>query len=63
VDTTLPELHAAGLHTVKAVVPGLLPISFGRRPWPLGGDRLTRLARALGGDGAVDEGGPPHFFT
>jgi ribosomal protein S12 methylthiotransferase accessory factor len=31
VDQTCSELHAAGLHCVKAIVPGLLPMTFGHR--------------------------------
>lgn len=29
VDQTLPEQRALGLHTVKVLVPGLIPIDFG----------------------------------
>ncbi|MCX4745735.1 TOMM precursor leader peptide-binding protein [Kitasatospora sp. NBC_01287] len=31
VDQTMPEQRALGLHTVSVLVPGLLPIDFGRR--------------------------------
>jgi ribosomal protein S12 methylthiotransferase accessory factor len=42
VDQTCPELAASGLHCVRAIVPGTLPMSFGhreRRVW--GAERLT----------------------
>ena len=67
VDTTLPEVRAAGLTCVKAIAPGTIPVSFGRRPWQLGGDRLDRLATTLGSRGRLAVPGvhdcPPHFFT
>lgn len=67
VDCTLPVAEEAAVHVVRVVVPGLLPVAFGRRPWQLGGDRLDRLAAAVGSSGVrpdlAEVGGPPHFFT
>lgn len=67
VDCTLPVAEEAGFHVVRVVVPGMIPVSFGRRPWQLGGSRLDRLAAATGSSGVRpdlgENGGPPHFFT
>ncbi|MEW1697955.1 TOMM precursor leader peptide-binding protein [Streptomyces sp. NPDC091278] len=57
VDQTLPEQRAVGLHTVKVLVPGLLPIDFG---WSR--QRARHMPRMLG---ALAGSGPhpaPHPF-
>lgn len=49
VDQTTPEQHRMGLHTVSAVVPGLLPLDFGwSRQRALGMPRLRTALRAAG---------------
>ncbi|MGW4704560.1 TOMM precursor leader peptide-binding protein [Streptomyces sp. NPDC004285] len=49
VDQTLPEQRAIGLHTVKVLVPGLLPIDFG---WSRQRARhMPRMRAALGASG------------
>ncbi|MFJ3923422.1 TOMM precursor leader peptide-binding protein [Streptomyces sp. NPDC090022] len=49
VDQSLPEQRALGLHTVSVLVPGLLPIDFGRsRQRALGMPRLRTALRAAG---------------
>lgn len=67
VDCTLPVAEEVGFHVVRVVVPGMIPVAFGRRPWQLGGSRLDRLAAAVGAPGVRadlgENGGPPHFFT
>lgn len=67
VDCTLPVAREAGFHVARVIVPGMVPLAFGRRPWHLGGDRLDRIATAAGSPGVRPDrgetGGPPHFFT
>jgi ribosomal protein S12 methylthiotransferase accessory factor len=48
VDCTHRFLRALGLHAVKVLVPGLLPLHAGRHLRVLGGRRLFRLPMALG---------------
>ncbi|MFE2929607.1 TOMM precursor leader peptide-binding protein [Streptomyces sp. NPDC059278] len=49
VDQTMPEQRELGLTTVSVLVPGLLPIDFGRsRQRALGMDRLRTALRAAG---------------
>ncbi|MGW4384866.1 TOMM precursor leader peptide-binding protein [Kitasatospora sp. NPDC004531] len=49
VDQTMPEQRAFGLHTVSVLVPGLLPIDFGRhRQRALTMPRLRTAPRAAG---------------
>ena len=42
-DITTPDVRAAGMAVVRALVPGLLPISFGAGRERLGGARLAGL--------------------
>lgn len=48
VDVTLPEIAAAGLHVVRTIVPGLIPLTFGKRFAAKGGDRLYQVPVRLG---------------
>ncbi|WP_103531409.1 TOMM precursor leader peptide-binding protein [Streptomyces sp. SM11] len=49
VDQTTPEQHRMGLHTVSAIVPGLLPLDFGwGRQRALAMPRLRTALRAAG---------------
>lgn len=48
VDVTLPEIAAAGLHVVRTVVPGLIPLTFGQRFAAKGGERLYQVPVRLG---------------
>jgi ribosomal protein S12 methylthiotransferase accessory factor len=68
VDQTGPEQRAAGLHAVRAVVPGTLPMTFGHRNRRLHGlPRLRTVPVALGHRTAPlrdDEVNPhPHPFS
>ena len=47
-DLTPLDMHALGLHTARAILPGYQPIHFGRRERRLGGRRLYELPHALG---------------
>jgi len=49
VDQTAPEVAEDGLHVVKTLIPGLLPMTFGHRlrRWE-GLERLSRIPMALG---------------
>lgn len=53
VDITSPDVAALGLHVVKAIVPGLLPIDFGRMTRHLGGTRLYESPARMGHAGAA----------
>ena len=50
VDITLPEVAAEGLHVVRVLIPGLLPLTFGQGMACLGAKRLNGLARTRGFD-------------
>lgn len=67
VDLTLPEIAAAGLHVVRVLVPGLIPLTFGTRLAAKGGARLYRVPVDLGYRGAPlreDQLNPlPHPFA
>jgi ribosomal protein S12 methylthiotransferase accessory factor len=66
VELTAPEMAARGLHVVKVIVPGMLPIDFGRMPRHLGVPRLYRAPVHMGyADAATDPAGlnpAPHPF-
>lgn len=57
VDQTLPEQRALGLHTVKVLVPGLLPIDFG---WSR--QRARHMPRMRAALGAAGLNPAPHPF-
>lgn len=48
VDLTLPELAKAGFFVVRALIPGLIPLTFGQQFVCKGGERLYRVPVALG---------------
>ena len=48
VEITSPQAAAAGLHVVKVVVPGMLPIDFGNSSKHLGGRRLYEAPARMG---------------
>ena len=48
VDLTLPEIASAGLHVVRALVPGLIPLTFGQRFVAKGGARLYQVPVSVG---------------
>lgn len=48
VEITSPQAAAAGLHVVKVVVPGMLPIDFGSSGKHLGGRRLYEAPARMG---------------
>lgn len=48
VDLTTSELSEAGMTAVRAIVPGLQPVSFNQRARYLGHPRLTEACRELG---------------
>lgn len=50
VDVTRPELAETGWRTVRVLVPGMLPLSFGSGHAPLAARRLRDVPRALGYD-------------
>ena len=66
VDCTAPLLRSLGLHAVKVLVPGVLPLNAGHRYRVLGGRRALELPRLLGlstRDMTISELNPwPHPF-
>ena len=66
VELTAPDIAARGLHVVKVIVPGMLPIDFGQMPKHLGVPRLYSAPRHMGhADAATDPAGlnpAPHPF-
>ena len=48
VDLTLPEIASAGLRVVRAIVPGLIPLTFGQRFVAKGGARLYHVPVSVG---------------
>lgn len=65
VDQTRPELARAGLHCVRVVVPGLLPMTFGhrnRRTDGLPRLRSTSLPYPSGRAAEAIDDAPPHPF-
>jgi ribosomal protein S12 methylthiotransferase accessory factor len=48
VDVTLPEIASAGLRVVRALVPGLIPLTFGQRFVAKGGARLYQAPVTAG---------------
>lgn len=48
VDITPEDVRALGLHVVRAIVPGAIPLSSDHRFQPLGGERLYRVPVLLG---------------
>jgi ribosomal protein S12 methylthiotransferase accessory factor len=66
VELTPPGIAALGLHVVKAIVPGMLPIDFGQMPRHLGVPRLYGAPSRMGYAGTAVEPGAlnraPHPF-
>lgn len=66
VELTPPEIAARGLRVVKVVVPGMLPIDFGRATRHLGGPRLYSAPLRMGHAQAATRPGAlnrmPHPF-
>ena len=50
VDLTLPEAAAEGLHVLRVLIPGLLPLTFGQGMACLGAKRLNGLPHTRGFD-------------
>lgn len=67
VDLTLPEIASAGLRVVRALVPGLIPLTFGQRFVAKGGARLYDVPVSVGHRATAireDELNPaPHPFA
>lgn len=64
-DLSVPQVAAAGLHVVRAIVPGLQPIGFGPHGVRLGGRRLYAAPVAMGYAGCQSEAElnlDPHCF-
>ena len=65
VDQSFDELNAAGLHSVKVIAPGLLPVSFGHQYRRVSLTRINQAARHHGltpFDGVHQLNPHPHNF-
>jgi ribosomal protein S12 methylthiotransferase accessory factor len=66
VDLTKPEVADVGLHVVRVIIPGMVPLTFGTGYACTGSRRLSEVPRALGydlSDGRIRPNPVPHPFA